>query len=654
MVDLLYGLNDSQLLAVQDYDGVMLIIAGAGTGKTKTITHRVANIINHGVAPSQILMLTFTNKAANEMKSRINSLVDGASLQGLTAGTFHSFCNMILRKYAKQIGYSNDFTIISERDDIDILNLVKAENKNIFDIPKFPSSKLICSFISKSINLGMSFDELAEQVGGNISLFTDQIKILYHDSIEYKKNHNMMNYDDLLVYTNHLLRTNENVAKIISDTYQYVLVDEYQDTNKLQVQIIKGIRQGMYKNLAVVGDDMQSLYAFRGAYVGNILHFNKEFDDCKTVYLEQNYRSTQEILDLSNYCCNQATEGFKKTLVSNNKRGNKPVVHRPYDLKEEAELAVDLINQYINTNIPMNEIAVLVRNAASSTRLEIELQKAGIPFVKYGGVQFLQTEYVQDILAYMRVIKNRTDELAWFRILKNHRWIGDINSRRISRACSVKGYDELLSSEYMKKKYVHDIRHLREVIINAMNMNLAQLTDMTIEYYYDIRKKNIAEMNIKGSNAEDKRQEYYEENESIYEHLQLLKEIIKDYDNIADFLDDVMLDNRKSENTEENAVVISTIHSAKGLEYETVIILDAVDGIFPRTESWQRGEEEDNEELRCMYVAMTRTKSNLHIICPQTASIYGKSIVGYISHYIKDADDLFIVSEDTFPSAEEE
>ena len=642
MVDIFYGLNESQLLAVQDFAGVMLIIAGAGTGKTKTITHRVANMINKGISPSQILMMTFTNKAANEMISRIKSILGKDEIKGLTAGTFHSFCNMVLRKYAKQIGYDNDFTIINDRDDMDIINLVKADNKNYYDIPKFPSSKVIAGFISKAINLGVSFEELAKQLGGNLINFTDQINKLYKDSIVYKKEHNMMNYDDLLVYTNHLLKTNERVAEVLADTYKYILVDEYQDTNKLQVQIIKGICK-KDNNLAVVGDDMQSLYAFRGAYIGNILNFKNEFPNCKTVYLEQNYRSTQEILDLSNYCCDQATEGFKKVLVSDNKSGNKPIVYRPYEQKEEAFCVLDIIKNNISKGVPKPEIAVLERSAASSTRLEVELQKENIPFVKYGGVQFLQTEYVQDVLAYMRVIKNRTDELAWFRILKNHRWVGDVNSRKISKECSVKGYDELCSAEYMKKKYVNDIRHLREFILDCTQLNLTDLTSKVIEYYYDIRKKNIAEMNIKGEDKEDKRQQYFEENEQIHQNLQLLNDIVSDYDDISTFLDDIMLDNNKKVTKKENAVVISTIHSAKGLEYQTVIILDAVDGIFPRTASWDKGTEEDNEELRCMYVAMTRAKNNLHIICPQTVSLYGKSITGHISHYIKDADGMYCI-----------
>ena len=640
-------LNRSQREAVKHTDGQLLIVAGAGTGKTKTLVYRVAYLIDKGIAPSSILLLTFTNKAAEEMQNRISNMIGEKEAKNVTACTFHSFCNIILRKYAKYIGFDNDFTIIGENDDADIISLMKAENNARYDIPNFPSARKLASIFSLTINKGIPLGKLlSEERFYNIAPFTEEIIELFKASMSYKHSKNMMNYDDLLIYTRELLKSNDEIRQLISKTYSYIMVDEYQDTNAIQFDILKAMRMEC-GNLAVVGDDMQSLYAFRGATVKNIIDFPNVFKNqkCEIIKLEENYRSTQEILDLSNHVCENATEGYKKTLVSaNNIHGEMPTVVKTYSQKEEADYILNYIEEMHKNGSNYEDICVLIRNSLMSSLLEIQLKKQNIPFKKFGGGSFINSEHVQDVLAYMRVIKNNYDELAWFRILKNHRWIGNVNSRKISKECSVNGATVLLNKEYKKRKYGDELIDLYRMIGNAKNKSLVDLINYILNYYIDVYMKNLLAMRT----DEDRRKDLITVFESYtIPSLKILPDLAEGYDSITDFMDDLSLEaNKKKQKDDEDGVIISTIHSAKGLEFENVIIMDCIDTVFPSTLPSEKGTPEDNEELRCFYVAITRAKKSLQIMCPEYVKLYGRGIFGVLSHFMDNTEDYYNLISD--------
>lgn len=638
-MSILNGLNKEQYEAVTHTDGPLLILAGAGTGKTNTLAHKVAYLIEKGVPPYAILLLTFTNKAAGEMKERVNRIVEDNKGNKVTACTFHSFCTMILRQYAKHIGFTGNFTIINESDDADIINLIKSENKSMYDVKGFPSGSNISAIISNAVNRSISLATSIKEYYSSFTPFTDKIIDIYKKYMVYKNKKDMMNYDDLLLYARALLQKHDVLRNMISDAYSYIMVDEYQDTNRLQFDIIKLLRVNN-KNITVVGDDMQSLYGFRGATIDNILMFPEFYKkyNCKIIKLVQNYRSTKEILDLSNNVCNKTTEGFKKTLKSaDGKRGDKPYVVDIYSQYEEAQYVLNLIKDLISTGAEYKDICILERKALLSTQLELMLDTENIPFKKYGGTKFLESNDVRDIIAYMRVIKNYTDELSWFRILKNHRWIGDVNSRLVSKDCSVNGHKALLSDTYKNKKYYTELHALYDMMLEADRMPLNDLLNFVIDYYLNVMRNNIAEMKT----TEDKREAYYDALNILNIRLDILKEIASKYNSITEFLDDISLSQTNKDDVSENSITISTIHSAKGLEFDNVIILDAVDNIFPSTTVMDIGSKEDNEELRCFYVAITRAKKRLYIMIPQIVSIYGQALRGFRTHFLNDIESCF-------------
>jgi DNA helicase-2/ATP-dependent DNA helicase PcrA len=634
-IDYLKELNNEQYEAVTTINGPLLIIAGAGTGKTRTIVYRAAYLIEMGIPSTQILMLTFTNKAANEMKTRVIDLLGEEQSKGLTACTFHSFCASMLRRYAKYANLSPLFTILASGDDVDIINMKKSEDQtHKYDKQGFPPSSKIADIISQSINRNISIEDLLEEDKFcRYQEFLYEIMDLKELSDNYKKENSMLNYDDLLLAMNELLEKNPMIATEISNIYQYIMVDEYQDTNVLQDNVLFQLRKEN-KNIAVVGDDLQSLYAFRGAEVQNIINFPKKIDNCKIVYLIQNYRSNQEILDLSNHIVKFATEGYKKKLVGSYNSLHKPIVYTPYSQIDETKLAMELIQNTHSQGVSYNEICVLARNSSLSTMLEMELNKQRINYVKYGGPKFFDLEYVKDVLAYLRVLTRTKDEIAWFRILKVHSGIGDMNAKKIAASCKEEGMEHLLDKKYSKRKYASELQILYDELKKVKQMELTPLLTEIIYFYIGTMKRNIENMKT----DEGKRTAYLESNEMHENELMSLIPITESYKTITSFLDDLTLDNTKLTHidAEDGQVVISTIHSVKGLEYDTVIILDCIDEIFPSTTSMNEGTKEDNEELRCFYVAVTRAKENLYLLCPKSAMKYNKRIFGRPAHYLRD------------------
>ena len=626
-------LNKFQYEAVMHDKGPALLLAGAGTGKTRTLIYRVAHLIESGVSPESILLLTFTNKAANEMKERAEKMLKEKC--GITACTYHSFCVKMLRFYGKMAGISPDFTIISGPDEADIIDIIKSE-LNFQKLKNMPSASVFASMLSTCVNKRLTLEELLkEQKYWRFRQNERKLLLLREETKKYKEEHNLFNYDDILLKFDQMLTDYSNIARRIEDTYRYIMVDEYQDTNTLQDSIIRKIRT-KNTNLMVVGDDMQSIYKFRGADVQNILSFPKRYTDCKVIYLTENYRSSQEILNLANHVMTNATEGYQKNLRAQFSSQELPKVYSVNDTKTEAEFVLNRIKAKHAEGIPYNDICVLYRNSFQSYELEVLLNKAGLDFEKYGGIRFLDRAHIKDVLAFLRIYTNPSDELAWFRILQLHIGIGKVYARNISRKCLEYGPEYLIDDCHKRKKYGVHIRKLYDEIQSWEGKEFLEILKSSCAYYAKTLENTIRNKKV---DSESDREESLQDLERNKEDITILQEMAKDYDSALAFLDATTLDATKSKENEEDKLVLSTIHSIKGLEYDTVILLDCIDEILPSAR--YIGSPEDNEDVRCMYVAVTRAKNTLYMIVPKIVLKYGKAIPEYLSRYIEDKEDLY-------------
>ena len=635
-------LNKFQYEAVMHDKGPALLLAGAGTGKTRTLIYRVAHLIESGVSPESILLLTFTNKAANEMIERAEKMLKEKC--GITACTYHSFCVKMLRFYGKMAGISPDFTIISGPDEADIIDIIKSE-LNFQKLKNMPSASVFASMLSTCVNKRLTLEELLkEQKYWRFRQNERKLLLLREETKKYKEEHNLFNYDDILLKFDQMLTDYSNIARRIEDTYRYIMVDEYQDTNTLQDSIIRKIRT-KNTNLMVVGDDMQSIYKFRGADVQNILSFPKRYTNCKVIYLTENYRSSQEILNLANHVMTNATEGYQKNLRAQFNSQELPKVYSVNDTKTEAEFVLNRIKAKHAEGIPYNDICVLYRNSFQSYELEVLLNKAGLDFEKYGGIRFLDRAHIKDVLAFLRIYTNPSDELAWFRILQLHIGIGKVYARNISRKCLEYGPEYLIDDCHKRKKYGVHIRKLYDEIQSWEGKEFLEILKSSCAYYAKTLENTIRNKKV---DSESDREESLQDLERNKEDITILQEMAKDYDSALAFLDATTLDATKSKENEEDKLVLSTIHSIKGLEYDTVILLDCIDEILPSAR--YIGSPEDNEDVRCMYVAVTRAKNTLYMMVPKIALKYGKAIPGDLSRYIEGRDDLYDAYEIKYQS----
>lgn len=626
-------LNKFQYEAVMHDKGPALLLAGAGTGKTRTLIYRVAHLIESGVSPESILLLTFTNKAANEMKERAEKMLKEKC--GITACTYHSFCVKMLRFYGKMAGISPDFTIISGPDEADIIDIVKSE-LNFQKLKNMPSASVFASMLSTCVNKRLTLEELLkEQKYWRFRQNERKLLLLREETKKYKEEHNLFNYDDILLKFDQMLTDYSNIARRIEDTYRYIMVDEYQDTNTLQDSIIRKIRT-KNTNLMVVGDDMQSIYKFRGADVQNILSFPKRYTDCKVIYLTENYRSSQEILNLANHVMTNATEGYQKNLRAQFSSQELPKVYGVNDTKTEAEFVLNRIKAKRAEGIPYNDICVLYRNSFQSYELEVLLNKAGLDFEKYGGIRFLDRAHIKDILAFLKIYSNPHDQLSWFRILQLHIGVGKVYAKNISEKCLENGPEHLINECHSRRKYRVYLKKLYEEIMSWEDKDFLQILNSCCAYYTAVREETIKNQKV---DSESTREESLQDLKKDKEDIEILVNMAKDYDSVLDFLDAMTLDAAKSKENAEDKLILSTIHSVKGLEFDTIILLDCVDDILPST--MYIGSPEDNEDVRCMYVAVTRAKNTLYMIVPKIVLKYGKAIPGYLSRYIEDKEDLY-------------
>jgi DNA helicase-2/ATP-dependent DNA helicase PcrA len=606
-------LNTEQLQAVMHNNGPALVIAGAGTGKTRTVTYRVARLIEDGVPPESILLMTFTRKAANEMKDRSVKLLDGRA-GAITAGTFHSFASMVLRRYGKELGYNANFSILDAKDAEDTIGYVRQrymESKGIDAKSKrHPKAGFIQRIYSMAINKGESIQDLVFKENNRFLDLVPFIEDIIKGYGEYKKKASAMDYDDLLVNLRDILKLGGNAWKAISSRYRYIMVDEYQDTNRLQHEISM-LLSGPKQNIMAVGDEAQSIYSFRGAEYSNILFFPQQFDDCKVYKIQTNYRSTDQILGLSNSVMKAAAMGYEKELIGVSS-GDKPRVVSTATEKQQSLFIVQDILEMRENGEDLNEIAILIRNGYHSFDLELEFDKTDIRFQKYGGLRFSETAHIKDVLAYLKVAANPDDVIAWRRLLLLQPGIGSVTASKIIEGVQSgdmsfeKGFGQLSKGEELRKQ-------IQAVLVYKTNPEAA--VTKTIEIYTPILE-----------NA-------YKDFQKRLKDLEQFVTMVAGYKSLDSMLADISVDPPTSsvnelagDDPEDEIVTISTIHSAKGLEWKHVYIIWALEGKFP---SGRTGEDIDaiEEERRLFYVAATRAKCTLTITHP--VNIFDRA-TGYV------------------------
>jgi DNA helicase-2/ATP-dependent DNA helicase PcrA len=609
--DFAQELNPEQFAAATFGSGPLLIVAGAGTGKTRTLVYRVAHLIEAGITPERILLLTFTRRAAQEMLARAVQLVGGASRQ-VHGGTFHGTAHRLLRRFGPAAGLAGDFTIMDQGDAADLIQLSRAQLGYGDAKQRFPRKETLHYVYSRHVNTEVPVPEILAEEFPKFVEFEADFGRIYADFTQRKSGRNLVDYDDLLVFWG-LLLEHPALGPKIAALYDHVLVDEYQDTNVLQARILRGLCGG-HRNLTVVGDDAQSIYSFRGASFRNILEFPREFDGTTMIALEQNYRSTQPILDTSNTLISRATERFTKNLWTHREGGEPPWLVTTNDEQQQTRFVVERILELHEEGIPLAEMAVLFRAAYMSADLEIELTNRKIPFEKWGGLKFLEAAHVKDVLAFLRVIENPRDEVSWFRLLQLLPGIGETTARSVigsmaESAWALEAFERFQPPPRARQAHARLAELLTQLRLRPSGGNEVASDIARVRVLYD-----------------DILRERYDRVEPRLSDLDQLQTIAGGYPDRGSFLAAIALEPPQgtqdlatgSPEEEEDALVLSTVHSAKGKEWDAVFVIWAVDGWFPMARALG-DDDELEEERRLMYVAMTRARDHLAVTYPLNA-----------------------------------
>ena len=605
MIDL-NNLNKDQLLAVSTLEGPVLCLAGAGSGKTTTLTYRVANLIDKGINPSSILLLTFTKKAANDMLQRVKKLV-GEFGQKVEGGTFHHFASITISKYCERINLKKNFSVLDDNDSIEIIQSIKeSRNKELQQYNLKNNKNFIFQIISKARNHSLKIKEIIDINFPNLDIDYKGIEFLYKAYSDYKQENNLLDYDDLLEYLYKLLLL-PDIHDLICEQYQYVMIDEFQDTNLIQSKITKLLAGN--NNIMVVGDDSQSIYSFRGSRIDNILEFSKDFPKCKVVKLEKNYRSFGHILKGCNSLIENSIKSIRKKLYTDKPDGNKIILVKCISEKEEANLVAHRILQLYNSGYSLNDIAVLFRNSNYSYELEMELAKRGIPYRKIGGARIFDSNHIRDVISFLRVLNNPFDQVSWIRILMFIKGVGLQSATNIyySLINQPEPYD--LTNIRIKADIKRELIKLSKMLLNCIKFIDKKpiiLINTILDYYLPFLKES-SQSNF----------------QSYIKDLDQFTLMAEKYNNLHDLLAEIYIDSdseklqssNKNVSKQQMQLTLSTIHSAKGLEWKQVIILSATEGRFPSKTSLKNTDDLE-EERRLMYVAMTRAMEGLMITYP--------------------------------------
>ncbi len=608
-----YGqaLNPQQLAAVTAGDGPSLVIAGAGSGKTRTLVYRVAYLIDRGIDPATVLLLTFTRKAAQEMLKRAGLLI-GARTERVSGGTFHSVANILLRRYGRPIGLEPAFTILDRGDAEDLINLVRTQLGLSEKDKRFPRKGTLADIFSKCENTLQSLEDVVLDEFVHFSEHLEDVEKLKRTYDSVKRQRQLLDYDDLLVKLRQLLSEDETVCRTVSQHYRYILVDEYQDTNRLQAALIRKLA-ATHDNVMVVGDDSQSIYAFRGATFRNIMEFPTLFPGATVYKLEENYRSTQPILNLANEIIRGATEKYSKHLFTRKLDGPLPVLVQAGGENAQSRFVAQKILELREEGVPLDEIAVLFRSSFHSFDLEIELSRRDLSFVKRGGFKLIETAHVKDLLAHLRVMDNPLDAVSWNRILLLVEGVGPRKAQDLiaSFLKTDRPLDVLRQAGGRSSRGLKDLARMLEEAARASAMTPAEQVNEVYGYYLPILK------------------EQHDDYPKRIRDLEHLYTIAEGYSKLEEFLADLALEppdesvvGVEVSGRDDERLVLSTIHSAKGLEWQCVFVIWVVDGRFPSAYSFIT-QEELEEERRLFYVAITRAKRHLYLTYP--INVYDKS-----------------------------
>src|SRR5712664_2772303 len=617
-IDYAAELNEQQLAAVSAPPGPILVIAGAGSGKTRTLTYRVAYLLENGIDPRNILLLTFTNKAAREMLNRVANLLP-MDASGLWGGTFHSVGNRILRRHGTALGYSSGFTIMDREDQKDLINTVVAsagiDPKEI----RFPKGDVLAEIFSFVVNTETSMEEL---LAGKFPYFLPLLEKIQdvHDRYEKKKKAtNSVDFDDLLEKTLLMLQQHEGIAAFYRRQFQFILVDEYQDTNKIQADLIDLLAQEQ-RNVMVVGDDAQSIYSWRGANFQNILEFPKRYPDAKVFKIEMNYRSVPEILEVANAAITANVQQFRKHLsATRESKALKPALVALNDGAEQAQFVAQRVLELRDENVDLNDIAVLYRAHYHAVELQLELSRRGIPYQITSGIRFFEQAHIKDVTSFIRFVANPRDEVAFNRMVKLLPGIGNRTAENLWQAWESglavagsgdPGYnfgERLLAMNVpaKSKKLWTQLAHTLDEIAPGGQLNPpSEMITSIVEAIYD----DYAKVNF--TNYELRR-----------EDLDQLAVFARQFKDVHEFLSQLALISNvdaevaPTQSADKEAVNLSTVHQAKGLEFHTVFVIWLTDGMFPSSRSMDQRKDLE-EERRLFYVAITRAKDELYFTYP--------------------------------------
>jgi DNA helicase-2/ATP-dependent DNA helicase PcrA len=608
-IDYAEELNEQQYAAATAQHGPVLIVAGAGTGKTRTLIYRMAYLVETGAKPESIVLLTFTRRAAKEMKTRATQILDGRC-QRVQGGTFHAFCLQVLRRHATTIGFPQNFTVLDAADARDVISVLRARGEYGKGEERFPQTKTLSSMFSATTNRNEALDDLLAEQYPQFTHLHEEIAELQQAYRRYKKAHGLMDFDDLLLRTLELFETDDSVRQEVASRCKHVLVDEYQDTNALQAALVRRFAS-VHGNVTVVGDDAQSIYRFRGADFRNIFRFPDQFPDAEVLKLEKNYRSTQPILDLANYVIDQADRSYDKELFSDETEGELPALVPAPDDEMESRFVAQMVLQLREQGVSLDRIGVLFRSSNNTYDLEVALNRRNIPFVKYGGMKFNETAHIKDVIAHLKVAENPQDAAAWNRILQLIHGIGPKTAQDLIDWVTDQSEDPFVIEDggWLSNRYLATLKKLFETLRSIRDPDVppVEQVERVIDYYRPIFEK-----------------EYYEDYTQREPDLEHFISLASGYESRQTFLSELALDpielsaiDQDDADDDEPPLVLSTIHSAKGLEFHTVFLIRALDGTLPSRYAL-REEGGIDEELRLFYVAVTRAEENLFISYPMT------------------------------------
>ncbi len=599
-------LNEQQYQAVMHDRGPALVIAGAGTGKTRTLVYRVARLVEDGMEPRAILLLTFTRRAAKEMLDKAASVLD-ERCSHVKGGTFHHYCNQLLHTYSEHIGFPPNFTLLDQPDAADTIHHVRAPLAAKLRGKRFPQKNTLLAMFSASLNRQQPLYDILASAYPQFLQHHDAILEVQKRYSEYKSMNGVMDFDDLLVYTHKLLVENEDIRNKVSSRNRQVMVDEYQDTNALQAGLAR-LFSSAHGNLMAVGDDAQSIYAFRGADFRNILTFPEQFEKCRIIRLEENYRSVQPVLDLANTLISKASQKFDKKLFTRKEGGDLPGLVKAPCERDQSRFVCQMLLQLREQGLSLGEIAILFRNGRDSYDLEWELNKRNIPFQKFGGQKFSEAAHIRDILAHIKIIVNPDDQIAWNRVLLLLDGIGPKTAQELISWLRMNKDRSFSDSGLVSKSYQQQLEQLSIVLeeLNKYRDEPGKAVASAVAYYNPICSKR------------------FDDHPKRLKDLDSFAGLAASYQNLEELLQELTLDpldatavETEASMKDEDPLVLSTIHSAKGLEWDTVFIVQCLDGIIPSGYSVDDPQALD-EELRLLYVACTRAMERLFVTYPIT------------------------------------